>query len=408
MEKSESIETKKRVVLGVTGTIAAYKSAELARLFVQADVDVHVVMTASAQHFITPVTFQALTGNPVITDLWDTRFTHNMAHIDLTRNADALIIAPATAHVIARLAHGLCDDLLTTLALARPRTSCPLFIAPAMNREMWEHPANARNTAICSQDGALFLGPEAGLQACGEVGIGRMQAPEEIFNAVMQSFQPQVQLMLGNHVLITGGPTVEAIDPVRSITNASSGRMAYAVAQAAQQAGAKVTLVSGPTALVAPVGVRMVQVKSAAQMLAAVEAHLHNQDYFFAVAAVADYTPVVTAAQKMKKQQATLSIQLQPTVDILAAVAGLANPPFCVGFAAESENVIAYAREKRLKKKLPMIVANLATTAIGAADNEVTIIDAGGETHLPRADKKVIAEMIVAHAARLKNMNNNA
>ena len=408
MEKSESIETKKRVVLGVTGTIAAYKSAELARLFVQAGVDVQVVMTASAQHFITPVTFQALTGNPVITDLWDTRFTHNMAHIDLTRNADALIIAPATAHVIARLAHGLCDDLLTTLALARPRASCPLFIAPAMNREMWEHPANARNTAICSQDGALFLGPESGLQACGEVGAGRMQAPEEIFNAVMQSFQPQVQLMLGKHVLITGGPTVEAIDPVRSITNASSGRMAYAVARAAQQAGAKVTLVSGPTALVAPVGVRMVHVKSAAQMLAAVEAHLHNQDYFFAVAAVADYTPVVTAAQKLKKQQTTLSIQLQPTVDILAAVANRTNPPFCVGFAAESENVIAYAREKRLKKKLPMIVANLATTAIGAADNEVTIIDAGGETHLPRADKKVIAEMIVAHAARLKNMNNNA
>jgi phosphopantothenoylcysteine decarboxylase / phosphopantothenate---cysteine ligase len=406
MENSLNLKTKKRIVLGVTGTIAAYKSAELARLFVKADVEVQVVMSKAAMHFITPVTFQALTGNAVVTDLWDTRFANNMAHIDLTRNADALVIAPATAHVMARLAQGLCDDLLTTLALARPIATCPLFIAPAMNREMWEHPANARNTAICSQDGAIFLGPEAGSQACGEVGMGRMIAPEEIFAAVMASFAfvNTPKSMANQRVLITGGPTVEAIDPVRSITNSSSGRMAYAIADAAQKAGAVVTLISGPCALAAPANVRMVQVKSAAQMLAAVEAHVENQDYFFAVAAVADYTPVVAASQKMKKQQAALTIELKPTVDILATVAARANPPFCVGFAAESENVIAYAREKRLKKNLPMIVANLATSAIGATDNEVTIIDAAGETHLPRADKQAIATQIVAHAVKVKGL----
>ncbi len=399
---STSQQSTKRIVLGVTGTIAAYKSAELARLFVKADVDVQVVMTKAAMHFITPVTFQALTGNPVITDLWDTRFANNMAHIDLTREAAALVIAPATAHVIARLANGLCDDLLTTLALARSIATCPLFIAPAMNREMWEHPANARNTATCRQDGAIFLGPEAGSQACGEVGMGRMIAPEEIFTSVMASFATMPKVMANQRVLITGGPTVEAIDPVRSITNASSGRMAYAVAAEAQKAGAEVTLISGPCALAAPQNVRMVHVKSAAQMLAAVEANIENQDYFFAIAAVADYTPVLAAAQKLKKQQAALTIELKPTVDILAAVASRANPPFCIGFAAESENVIAYAREKRIKKKLPMIVANLATAAIGATDNEVTIIDAAGETHLPRADKQTIAAQIVAHAVKLK------
>jgi phosphopantothenoylcysteine decarboxylase / phosphopantothenate---cysteine ligase len=409
MEKSlNSVQLPKsvhaRVVLGVTGTIAAYKSAELARLFVKAGVDVQVVMTRAAMHFITPVTFQALTGNPVITDLWDARFANNMAHIDLTRDAQALVIAPATAHVIARLANGLCDDLLTTLALARPITRCPLFIAPAMNREMWEHAANVRNTAVCKADGAIFLGPEAGSQACGEVGMGRMIAPEEIFSAVMVALaytQKCPKRMAGKRVLITGGPTVEAIDPVRSITNASSGRMAYAIAAEAQSAGATVTLVSGPCALAAPQGVQVVQVKSAAQMLAAVQEAIDGQDYFFAVAAVADYTPVNTASQKMKKQQNTLTITLQPTVDILATVAARAKPPFCIGFAAESENVIAYASEKRLKKNLPMIVANLATSAIGAADNEVTIIDAAGETHLPRADKQKIAAQIVAHAAKL-------
>ncbi len=396
----------KRIVLGVTGTIAAYKSAELARLFVKAGVEVQVVMTQAAMHFITPVTFQALTGNAVITDLWDARFANNMAHIDLTRNAHALVIAPATAHVMARLANGLCDDLLTTLALARPIDSCPLFLAPAMNREMWEHPANARNTAICKQDGARFLGPEAGSQACGEVGMGRMIAPEEIFAAVMSHLNNEVatKTMQNQRVLITGGPTVEAIDPVRSITNSSSGRMAYAVAAEAQKAGAIVTLISGPCALTPPQNVTTLQVKSAAQMLAAVEANIENQDYFFAVAAVADYTPVLAASQKMKKQQSSLTIELKPTVDILAAVAARPNPPFCVGFAAESENVIAYAQEKRVKKKLPMIVANLATSAIGAIDNEVTIIDANGETPLPRADKQIIAAQIVAHAVKLKGL----
>lgn len=405
MENSSTLQQpKKRIVLGVTGTIAAYKSAELARLFVTAGVDVQVVMTSAAMHFITPVTFQALTGNAVVTDLWDARFASNMAHIDLTRDANALVIAPATAHVIARLANGLCDDLLTTLALARPIFTCPLFIAPAMNREMWEHPANVRNTGICSQDGAVFLGPEAGSQACGEVGMGRMIAPDEIFASVIASFDGAPKVMANQRVLITGGPTVEAIDPVRSITNASSGRMAYAVAAEAQKAGAIVTLISGPCALTPPQNVHTVRVKSAAQMLAAVEAHIENQDYFFAVAAVADYAPVIAVSQKMKKQQSSLTIELKPTVDILAAVAARANPPFCVGFAAESENVIAYAREKRIKKNLPMIVANLATSAIGATDNEVTIIDANGETPLPRADKQIIAAQIVAHAAKLKGL----
>jgi len=386
----------RKLVLGVTGGVAAYKAAELVRLLGKAGADVHVVLTEGGARFVTAVTFQALSGNPVWTDLWDPRMGNNMAHIDLTRDADAILVAPATADVMAKLVHGLADDLLTTLCLAR---DCPLLVAPAMNRQMWEHPATRRNAAQLVADGVTLFGPAAGEQACGEVGLGRMLEPEELCEAVIGFFQPK--RLAGRRVVMTAGPTFEPIDPVRGITNSSSGKMAYGLARACVQAGAEVVLVSGPVALPVPMGARRVSVKSALEMREAVLAALPGCDVFIGVAAVADYRPAASAEHKIKKSGAELAITLTPNPDILAEVAALPNPPFCVGFAAESRNLDEYAEGKRKAKKLPMVVGNLVQDGLGGDDNQVVLFDEAGRHPLPKAPKPEVARAIVAHLAAL-------
>lgn len=391
-------ETTKRIVLGITGGIAAYKSAELTRQLKKAGIDVQVVMTDAGTRFITPLTLQALSGNTVFVDAWDGSFANNMAHIELSRNADAILIAPATADFLAKLANGLADDLLSTLCIARQPT-CSLLVAPAMNREMWENPAMRRNIAQLRADGVAILGPANGDQACGETGMGRMLEADSLVSEIEALFGPKA--LAGKRALVTAGPTFEPIDPVRGITNLSSGKMGYAIAQALATAGASVILVSGPTALESPSGVRRVLVQTASQMLAAVMANLAGIDVFFSVAAVADYTPVGPKQQKIKKSTGNMVIELAPTTDILAWVAAQPEAPFCVGFAAESENIVEYARKKRQNKQIPMIVANLASSAIGSDQNEVTILDASGDHHVPLGSKAMIAGTIVAHAAKL-------
>jgi phosphopantothenoylcysteine decarboxylase/phosphopantothenate--cysteine ligase len=384
----------------VTGGVAAYKTAELVRLLGKAGADVHVVLTEGGARFVTAVTFQALSGNPVWTDLWDPRMGNNMAHIDLTRDADAILIAPATADVMAKLVHGLADDLLTTLCLAR---DCPLLVAPAMNRQMWEHPATRRNAAQLAADGVTLFGPAAGEQACGEVGLGRMLEPEELCEAVIGFFQPK--LLAGRRVVMTAGPTFEPIDPVRGITNSSSGKMAYGLARACVQAGAEVVLVSGPVALPVPMGAHRVSVRSALEMREAVLAAVPGSDVFIGVAAVADYRPAAAAEHKIKKSGAELAITLTPNPDILAEVAALPNPPFCVGFAAESRNLDEYAEGKRKAKKLPMVVGNLVQDGLGGDDNQVVLFDEAGRHPLPKAPKPEVARSIVAHLAALLPRN---
>jgi len=385
-----------RLLLGVTGGVAAYKVAELARLLQRNNVDVRVAMTDAATKFVTPATFQALTGKPVATDLWDASVPNNMAHIELSRGVDAIVVAPASADFIAKLAHGLADDLLSTVCVAR---NCPLLVAPAMNVEMWENPATQRNVAQLRADGILLLGPAAGDQACGEVGMGRMSEPEELLQGILAFLAPKQ--LAGRKVIVTAGPTFEAIDTVRGITNLSSGKMGYAIADVAANLGAEVTLISGPTALPQPANVHFVYVTSAAEMANAVKSHVADADFFFSVAAVADYTPVTKSSRKLKKSGEDLEIKLKPTEDILAHVAALTNPPFCVGFAAESENLADYAQAKRARKKIPMIVANLVQHTIGKEENEVTIYDDTGAHALARAPKSKIARGIVAHAMAL-------
>lgn len=387
---------QRRLVLGLTGGIAAYKAAELARLLIGQNAAVQVVMTEAATRFISSATMQALSGRPVYSDLWDTRIDNGMAHIDLSREADLIVVAPASADFLAKLAHGLCDDLLSTLCVAR---DCPLLVAPAMNRQMWEHPATRRNVAQLRQDGIVVLGPDSGSQACGESGMGRMLEPESLAEEILASFQPKV--LTGRRVLITAGPTFERIDAVRGITNASSGKMGYAVARAAKEAGAEVTLVSGPTGLEAPAGVAIRRVTSAQDMLSAVEAAVGTCDIFISVAAVADYTPLNPQEQKMKKDARILSLELAPTPDILANVASRANPPFCVGFAAESERLDEYAEAKRKRKHLPLLAANIAQQSIGADDSELILFDDQGRHPLPRAPKLDQARKLIAHIARL-------
>ena len=386
-----------RLLLGVTGGIAAYKVAELARLLQRNNVEVQVAMTDAATRFVTPATFQALTGKPVVTDLWDASFENHMAHIELSRGVEAIVVAPASADFIAKVAHGLADDLLSTTCVAR---NCPLLLAPAMNVEMWENAATQRNVAMLRADGVAILGPGTGDQACGEVGLGRMLEPEELLQSILAFLAPK--RLAGRKVLVTAGPTFEAIDTVRGITNMSSGKMGYAIAEAAATLGAEVTLVSGPTALTPPANVHFVYATSAAEMFNAVKAHVAGTDYFFGVAAVADYTPVATASRKLKKSSEPMELKLKPTEDILAHVAALANAPFCVGFAAESENLADYAQAKRAKKKIPMIVANLVQHTIGKEENEVTIYDDAGAHALARASKAKIAHGILAHALRLR------
>ncbi len=382
----------KRLVLGVTGGVAAYKAAELARLFVKDGAEVHAVLTQSGARFVTPATFQALTGRPAWTDMWDARMPDNMAHIDLSRGADAIVVAPASADFLAKLAHGLADDLLSTLCLAR---DCPLIVAPAMNRQMWENPATQRNKSQLAQDGVIVLGPACGEQACGETGLGRMLEAAELHDAVVGFFQPKV--LAGRRVLLTAGPTFEALDPVRGLTNLSSGRMGFALARAARDAGAAVTLVSGPVALPTPAGVVRVDVLSAGEMREAVLRHVRETDIFIGVAAVADYRPEQTAAQKIKKAAQPLTLTLQPNPDILAEIAALPQPPFCVGFAAESENLDEYAQGKRLAKKLPLVVGNLLRHGLGGDGNTVVMFDDRGRHPLGPAPKIEIARGIVAH-----------
>jgi phosphopantothenoylcysteine decarboxylase/phosphopantothenate--cysteine ligase len=386
----------RRLLLGVSGGIAAYKAAELARLLIRNNVEVQVAMTEAATRFVTPATFQALTGKPVVTDLWDASFPNAMAHIELSRGMEAIVVAPASADFLAKLAHGLADDLLSTACLAR---NCPLLVAPAMNREMWDNAATQRNVATLRGDGVAILGPAAGDQACGEVGMGRMLEPEEILAAVLEFLGPKK--LRGRNVLVTAGPTFEAIDTVRGITNLSSGKMGYAIAEAALALGADVTLVSGPTAIAPPAAAHVVYVTSAAEMMNAVKANLADADFFFGVAAVADYTPVSKSSRKLKKSNEGMEIRLKPTEDILGHVAAMSGGPFCVGFAAESEDVARYAQEKRVRKKIPMIVANLVQDAVGRDENEVTIYDDEGAHPLARAPKSKIAREIVAHALAL-------
>lgn len=394
-DRGSASSSPKRVVLGVTGGIAAYKAAELTRLFVKAGVTVDVVMTQGAAHFVTATTFQALSGRPVHTDLWDSGSTDAMGHIALSRGADCIVVAPASADFLARIAHGRADDLLTTLCLAR---ECPLFVAPAMNRQMWSNLATQRNVAQLVADGVRILGPDTGELACKENGEGRMLEAADIFSLVATAGQPQA--LAGKRILLTAGPTFEAIDPVRGITNSSSGKMGFALAQAAAEAGADVTVIAGRSDVATPRGVLRVPVVSAADMAREVFARIDDCDVFIAVAAVADYTPASPQAQKLKKSTDALTITLQPTVDILATVAARPHPPYCVGFAAESQDVERLAEEKRKRKKLPLIVANRAQDALGRDDNEVTLLDDAGAQRLPRMDKLALARRIVVEIAR--------
>jgi phosphopantothenoylcysteine decarboxylase/phosphopantothenate--cysteine ligase len=383
-----------RVVLGVTGGIAAYKAAELTRLLVKEGIAVDVVMTAAATKFIAPMTMQALSGNPVLTDLWESGSANAMGHIDLSRHADAIVVAPASADFIAKLAHGLADDLLSALCLAR---DCPLLIAPAMNVQMWGNAATQRNVAQLCADAIEILGPGSGDQACGEFGDGRMLEPEEILAALLASAQPK--LLAGKRVLLTAGPTFEAIDPVRGITNSSSGKMGFALAQACAESGAEVTLIAGPSAVATPRNVSRVNVTSAADMAFEVDSRVASCDIFIAVAAVADYAPVEARSVKLKKGEQPLTLKLEPTVDILATVAARAKPPFCVGFAAETNDVNKNGEAKRRRKKLPLLIANRAQDTLGQDHSEVTLLDDNGAHPLPRMDKLALARRLVAEIA---------
>jgi phosphopantothenoylcysteine decarboxylase/phosphopantothenate--cysteine ligase len=392
-----SIFSGKRIVLGITGGVAAYKAAELARLLGKAGADVHCVLTESATRFVTPTLFQALTGNPAWSELWDARMANNMAHIDLTRGAAAIVVAPATANSIAKYVHGQADDLLSTLVLAR---ECPLVVCPAMNRQMWENVATRRNVAQLRDDGALVLGPAAGEQACGEVGMGRMLEPEQIVEGLAAYFTPKA--LAGRHVLLTAGPTYEALDPVRGLTNISSGKMGYALARACANAGAEVTLVSGPVALDTPAGVRRIDVQSAREMREAVLRHVGQAGVFIAVAAVADYRPTSASDHKLKKRGAEgLVIELEQNPDILAEVAALPAAPFCVGFAAESQNLDEYATAKRAKKGVPLIVGNLVQDGMGGDANRVVLYDDSGRHEMPAGPKDAVAADIVTYLAHL-------
>jgi phosphopantothenoylcysteine decarboxylase / phosphopantothenate---cysteine ligase len=387
----------RHLVLGMSGGIACYKIAELTRLLTKAGATVQVVMTEAATQFITPVTMQALSGRPVYTSQWDGRVPNNMAHIDLSREADAIVIAPASTDFIAKLANGFADDLLSTLCVAR---DCPLLVVPAMNRQMWQNPATQRNVAQIRADGIETLGPDSGPQACGEVGDGRMLEPEAVYEAIVAFFAPKV--LAGRKLLITAGPTFEPLDPVRGITNRSSGKMGFALARAAQQAGAEVHLVAGPVGLETPWGVYRENVQTAQQMYDAVMRGVPDADVFIGVAAVADWRVDHVAEHKIKKtaehRMPTFSFVENP--DILASVAALPNPPYCVGFAAESGDLEVHGEEKRARKKVPLLIGNLGPLTFGQDDNEVVLFEAAGRTPLPRAAKVALAQTLIAEIAK--------
>jgi phosphopantothenoylcysteine decarboxylase/phosphopantothenate--cysteine ligase len=394
----------KHIVLGLTGGIACYKSAELCRALIKAGATVQVVMTEAAGQFITPVTMQALSQRPVYGSQWDVRADNNMLHINLSREADACLIAPASADFMAKLVQGRADDLLSLLCLARPREQVPLLLAPAMNREMWSHPATQRNVAQLRADGATVLGVGQGDQACGETGDGRMLEPQELLDDLVAFFQPKP--MVGQRVLITAGPTYEAIDPVRGITNLSSGKMGFAIARAAREAGAEVTLVAGPVSLATPRGVRRVDVRSARDMQGEVAQQVGSATVFIACAAVADWRPAVAADQKIKKdgsgQVPELSFVENP--DILAAVAksarALSRELYCVGFAAESQDLLANAQAKRARKGVPLLVGNIGPATFGQDDNALLLVDEAGSQELPHNSKLALARQLIANIAR--------
>ena len=396
----------KHIVLGLTGGVACYKAAYLCRLLVKEGAQVQVVMTEAAAQFITPVTMQALSNRPVYVSQWDAREPNNMAHINLSREADAILVAPASADFMAKLLHGRADDLLSLMCLARPRDTVPLLLAPAMNREMWAHPATVRNVAQLRQDGTTVLGVGEGDQACGETGDGRMLEPEELLEDLLAFFQPKV--LAGRRVLISAGPTYEAIDPVRGITNLSSGKMGFALARAAHEAGAQVSLVAGPVSLPTPRGVQRSNVRSALEMDAACQAHAEHADVFIAAAAVADWRVAQAATQKIKKQAGSgaPALAFVENPDILATLAASARAQsgalYCVGFAAESQDLLAQASAKRLRKGVPLLVGNIGPATFGQDDNALLLVDAQGALEMPRNRKIALARQLVAHiAARL-------
>ncbi|MFZ9677542.1 MAG: bifunctional phosphopantothenoylcysteine decarboxylase/phosphopantothenate--cysteine ligase CoaBC [Quisquiliibacterium sp.] len=392
--------TNRHILLGVTGGVAAYKVAQYARELQRRGATVQVAMTEAATRFVGPVTFQALTGRQVYTDQWDSSVPNNMAHIELSRQADAIVIAPATADFLAKLANGLADDLLSTLCIAR---NCPLLVAPAMNREMWANPATQRNVARLIEDGIVMLGPDEGDQACGETGVGRMLEPEDLVEDTIAFFAPKA--LAGKQVLITAGPTFEPIDPVRGITNLSSGKMGFAIARACRQAGAQVSLIAGPTALPTPRAVRRIDVTTARQMFDAVQAALAaplRTDIFIAVAAVADWRVANASDSKLKKTAGGQppALQFAENPDILASVAARADAPYCVGFAAESEDLERNGQDKRRRKAVPLLVANIGHATFGRDDNELLLIDESGSTKLSRDRKDVLAARLAQEIAR--------
>ena len=394
--------SNKHIVLGLSGGIACYKAAELCRALVKEGATVQVVMTEAAAQFVTPVTMQALSNQPVYVSQWDPREPNNMAHINLTRNAHAILVAPASADFMAKLLHGRADDLLSLMCLARPVDTVPLLLAPAMNKEMWAHPATQRNMAQLRQDGAKVLGVGQGDQACGEVGDGRMLEPDELLYELTALFQPKV--LQGKKVLISAGPTFEAIDPVRGITNLSSGKMAFALARAAHEAGAEVHVVAGPVSLTTPLGVERTDVRSALQMHAAVMAHVERADVFIATAAVADWRPAEVAGEKIKKGQDGLpNFEWVENPDILADVASStraqAGALYCVGFAAETQYLQAQAQAKRVRKGVPLMVGNLGPATFGQDDNALLLIDEQGALELPLASKLTLARQLMAEIA---------
>lgn len=394
----------KHIVLGLTGGIACYKAAELCRALVKNGATVQVVMTEAAGHFITPVTMQALSNRPVYGSQWDAREPNNMAHINLSRAADAILIAPASADFMAKLVHGRADELLSLMCLARPTAAVPLIVAPAMNREMWANPATQRNVAQLRRDGVHVLDVGQGDQACGETGDGRMLEAGEILGDLIAFFTPK--LLAGQRVLVTAGPTYEAIDPVRGITNLSSGKMGFAIARAAREAGAEVTLVAGPVSLPTPRGVTRVNVKSARDMLGAVLACMDQATVFVATAAVADWRPASAADQKIKKDGSgdTPELRFIENPDILATVAqsprGQSGELYCVGFAAESHDLLAYASAKRARKGVPLLVGNIGPATFGQDDNALLLVDAHGATEVPRASKLELARKLIAEIAQ--------
>ncbi|AMM23301.1 bifunctional phosphopantothenoylcysteine decarboxylase/phosphopantothenate--cysteine ligase CoaBC [Variovorax sp. PAMC 28711] len=401
----------RHIVLGLTGGIACYKSAELCRLLLKAGATVQVVMTEAAEQFITPVTMQALSGRPVYGSQWDAREPNNMPHINLSREADAIVLAPCSADFIARLVQGRSDELLSLLCLARPADRVPLLIAPAMNREMWSHPATQRNLAQVAADGAHVLGVGSGWQACGETGDGRMLEPAQLLDDITAFFQPK--LLAGQHVLVTAGPTFEALDPIRGITNHSSGKMGFAIARAARDAGADVTLVAGPVHLETPRGVRRVDVTSAQEMLDATVAAAQRATIFIATAAVADWRPAAHSEHKIKKDGSGKPpvLHFVENTDILLTVAqgerAQRRELFCVGFAAESENLVEHAKAKRERKGIPLLVGNIGPLTFGQDDNALLLVDAKGVRELPRAAKLTLArELVTDIAARLPDWRN--